>query len=65
MLSQCAELKKILTPEHRRYYAALLQKELDIEENSVLMNDMLDMSDSHNYMLFRRAFSRMAQILSL
>ena len=65
MLSQCAELRKILTAEHRRYYAALLQKELDIEENSVLMNDMLDMSDSHNYMLFRRALSRMVQILSL
>ena len=60
-----AELKKILTPEHRRYYATLLQKELDIEENSVLMNDMLDMSDSRNYMLFRRALSRMVQILSL
>ena len=60
-----AELKKILTPEHRRYYATLLQKELDIEENSVLMNDMLDMSDSRNYMLFRRALSRIVQILSL
>lgn len=58
-----AELKKILTPEHRRYYATLLQKELDIEENSVLMNDMLDMSDSRNYMLFRHALSRMVQIL--
>jgi predicted nucleotidyltransferase len=58
-----AELKKILTPEHRRYYATLLQKELDIEENSVLMNDMLDMSDSRNYMLFRRALSRIVQIL--
>lgn len=58
-----AELKKILTPEHRRYYATLLQKELDIEENSVLMNDMLDMSDSRNYMLFRRALKRIVQIL--
>ena len=60
-----ADLKKILTLENRRYYATLLQKELDIEENSVLMNDMLDMSDSRNYMLFRRALSRMVQILSL
>lgn len=60
-----ADLKKILTLEHRRYYVALLQTELDQEENSSLLNDMLDMSDSRNYMLFRRALSRMVQILSL
>ena len=60
-----ADLKKILTMEHRQYYASLLQKELDSEENSALINDMLDVSDSRNYMLFRRAISRMAQILSL
>ena len=43
--------------------AELLQTELDQEENSPLLNDMLDMSDSRNYMLFRRALKRMAQIL--
>ena len=43
--------------------AVLLQTELDQEENSPLLNDMLDMSDSRNYMLFRLALKRMAQIL--
>ena len=60
-----ADLKKLLTAEHRQYYSSLMQKELDREENSVLINDMLDVSDSRNYVLFRRALQRMAKILSL
>lgn len=58
-----SDLKKILTSEHRIYYATLIQRELDREENSSLINDMLDVSDSRNYALFRRALSRMVQIL--
>ena len=50
---------------HRRFYATMLHGELDKEEESPLLNDLLDVSDSRNYMLYRRAFNRMAQILEL
>lgn len=60
-----ADLKKILTAEHREYYSELLQQELDREEDSALINDMLDVSDTRNYALFRRALNRMVQIISL
>jgi len=36
---------------------------LEKEENSELLNDMLDVSDSRQYGLLHRALFRMAQIL--
>ena len=58
-----SELKNILSDEHKNYYAHLLESELSKNEDSPLLNDMLDVSDSRNYSLFRRALARMAQIL--
>ena len=60
-----ADLRGMLTDEHRRFYATMLQGELDKEEESPLLNDLLDVSDNRNYMLYRRAFNRMAQILEI
>ena len=59
-----ADLKRILSAEHRTYYAQMLQSEVEKEENSPLLNDMLDVSDARNYGLYRRALNRMAQILA-
>ena len=59
-----ADLKQILSIEHRTYYAQMLQGDVDKEENSTLINDMLDVSDVRNYELYRRALMRMAQILA-
>lgn len=58
-----ADLKGMLTNEHRRFYATMLQSELEKNEESPLLNDLLDTSDNRNYMLYHRAFGRMAQIL--
>ena len=58
-----SELKGILSDEHKDYYAQLLESELSQNEDSPLLNDMLDVSDSRNYSLFRRALARMVQIL--
>ena len=58
-----SDLKKILSDEHKAYYAQLLDSELSKNEDSPLLNDMLDVSDSRNYSLFRRAMARIAQIL--
>lgn len=60
-----SDLKRLLTDEHRRFYAAMLRGELEKNEESPLLNDLLDVSDSRNYKLYRRAFERMAQILGL
>ncbi len=60
-----SDLKRMLTDRHRRYYADMLSAEIAKEENSELVNDMIDISDVRNYMLFRRALIRMAQILAL
>ena len=60
-----SDLRGMLTDEHRRFYAAMLRGELDKNEESPLLNDLLDVSDSRNYMLYRRAFNRMAQILEI
>ena len=57
------ELKGMLTDEHRSFYSAMLQGELAKNEESHLLNDLLDVSDSRNYKLYLRAFDRMAQIL--
>ena len=59
-----SDLCLILSKEHRRFYATMLQNEVNQEENSALINDLLDASDARQYTLFRRAISRMAQILS-
>jgi competence protein ComEC len=58
-----SDLKKILSDEHKAYYAQLLESELSKNEDSPLLNDMLDVSDGRNYSLFRRAMARIAQIL--
>lgn len=58
-----ADLRGMLTDEHRSFYATMLQSELDKHEESLLLNDLLDVSDSRNYMLYRSAFNRMTQIL--
>ena len=58
-----ADLKKILSDKHRHFYAEILQRELAKNEESPLLNDLLDVSDSRNYKLYLRAFERMAQIL--
>lgn len=58
-----ADLKKILSDEHRHFYAEMLRGELTKNEESPLLNDLLDVSDSRNYKLYLRAFERMAQIL--
>ena len=59
-----SDLRMILSKEHRRYYATMLQNEVNQEENSALINDLLDASDAQQYTLFRRAIGRMAQLLS-
>ena len=59
-----SDLRLILSKEHRRYYATMLQNEVNQEENSTLINDLLDASDAQQYTLFRRAIGRMAQLLS-
>lgn len=58
-----ADLKKILSDEHQHFYAEMLRNELAKNEESPLLNDLLDVSDSRNYQLYLRAFERMAQIL--
>ena len=60
-----SDLKRMLTDRHRQYYADMLSAEIVKEENSELINDMIDISDTRHYMLFRRAFIRMSQILAL
>lgn len=58
-----ADLRTILSPDNRQFYAEMLQQEVDKEEESILLNDLLDVSDGRNYALFRRALTRMSQIL--
>jgi hypothetical protein len=58
-----ADLKRMLNDEHRSFYSAMLREELAKNEESSLLNDLLDVSDSRNYKLYYRAFDRMAQIL--
>lgn len=57
------DLKKILSDKRRHFYAEMLRGELAKNEESPLLNDLLDVSDSRNYKLYLRAFERMAQIL--
>ena len=58
-----SDLRTILSPRNRQFYAVMLQEEVDKEDESLLLNDLLDVSDSRNYALFRRALTRMSQIL--
>lgn len=57
------DLKGMLSTEHQSYYADMLHSEIDKEEESELINDILDVSDSRSYSLFRMALIRMVQIL--
>ena len=58
-----SDLAKILSEEDRFYYADVLWQEIEKEEDSKLINDLLDVSDSRNYALFRRAINSMIKIL--
>lgn len=58
-----SDLAKILSEEDRFYYADVLWQEIEKEEDSKLINDLLDVSDSRNYLLYRRALSRIEEIL--
>ena len=58
-----SDLKTMLSTKHQSYYSNWIFSELEKEENSELLNDMLDVADSRQYGLFHRAFFRMAQIL--
>ncbi|MBR6081833.1 MAG: hypothetical protein IKP62_02775 [Salinivirgaceae bacterium] len=58
-----AELKQILTEEHRRFYADALAAEVEKEEDSELLDQMLDVAGSQNYAVFHRALQRMVQII--
>ena len=58
-----SDLKKMLSDEHRHFYTSMLRCELEKNEESPLLNDLLDVSDSRYYYLYRRAIGRMAQIL--
>ena len=60
-----SDLRLILSNDNRHFYADMLQLQVSKEETSELLNDMLDVSDSRNYALFRRALTRMSQILML
>ncbi len=60
-----ADLKGMLNDEHRTFYAAMLRDELAKNEESPLLNDLLDVSDSRNYKLYHRALDRMVQIFEL
>ncbi|MBQ6742463.1 MAG: hypothetical protein IJR04_07790 [Bacteroidales bacterium] len=60
-----ADLKRMLNDEHRSFYSAMLREELAKNEESSLLNDLLDVSDSRNYAIFRRALTRISQILTL
>lgn len=58
------DLKQMLTTEHRLFYANLFHEEVSKGEESALLNDLLDMSSTKYYDLFRRALQRMAEILN-
>ena len=60
-----SDLKQMLTDAHRMFYAHMLQNEYDKEEDSSLLNDMLDASEARYYDLYRRALVRLAQILTV
>ena len=59
-----SDLCFILSKQHRRFYATMLQNEVYQAENSELINDLLDASDTRQYTVFRQAINRMSQILS-
>ena len=57
------DLRSILSTEHRAYYAQLLADEVAKEEDSLLVDNMLDYAGATQYELIRRALRRMAEIL--
>lgn len=57
------DLRSILSTEHRTYYAQLLADEVDKEEFSQLVDNMLDYAGVTQYEIIRRALRRMAEIL--
>ena len=60
-----SDLRQMLTTEHQLFYANLLHEEVSKGEESVLLNDLLDMSSAKYYDLFRRALQRMSEILKV
>ena len=59
-----SDLKMMLNEDHRKFYADSFYRELELNGESPLLNDLLDVSDSRKYELFQRAIRRIAEILS-
>ena len=57
------DLRSILSTHHRAYYAQLLADEVAKEEDSLLVDNMLDYAGVTQYELIRRALRRMVEIL--
>lgn len=53
----------ILSEDHKVYYADMLDNEVAQQENSPLVNDLLDNAVIGTYDSIRRALPRMSQIL--
>lgn len=58
-----ADLKRILSQEHKTQYASFIENELSLEDRSLLINDLLDYARTSAYDSIRRALFRMTQIL--
>lgn len=59
-----AELRTMLTIEHRLYYSEILEKELAQEESSALMQDLVRYSgDERHWSVLERAICELAKIL--
>lgn len=59
-----SDLRTMLNEEHRLFYANSIYRELELNGESPLLNDLFDVSDSRKYELFQRAIRRIAEILS-
>ena len=58
-----SDMRKMLSDEHKKFYADFFQNEYDKEDESELLNDLLDETDGKRYDVLRRAMLRLAQIL--
>lgn len=58
-----SDLLNILSEDHKVYYADMLDNEVAQQENSPLVNDLLDNAVIGTYDSIRRALARMSQIL--
>ncbi len=58
-----SDLLNMLSEDHKVYYADMLDNEVAQQENSPLVNDLLDNAAIGTYDSIRRALTRMSQIL--